>query len=68
MLIYEFEAVEASADGYSLFGGVGLSTSAHRDIIIRRGEEGWRFAGCIPTRQRAGGFIEAWDLVFEREE
>ena len=68
MLVYEFETVEAGAEGYSLFGGVGLSTAEHREIILRRGRDGWRFAGCIPTRQRAGGFIEAGDLVFEREE
>ncbi|MDO4315694.1 MAG: hypothetical protein Q4C45_07930 [Oscillospiraceae bacterium] len=28
---------------------------------------GWRYAGFIPKRQRAGGFIETIDLVFERE-
>ena len=68
MLIYEFETVEAAASGYSMFGGVGLDTEGHREIIARRGSAGWRFAGCVPVRQRAGGFIEAWDLVFEREE
>ena len=31
------------------------------------GAEGWRFAGWIPATQRAGGFIETIDLVFERE-
>ena len=31
------------------------------------GAEGWRFAGWIPVTQRAGGFIETIDLVFERE-
>ncbi|MGM9662482.1 MAG: DUF4177 domain-containing protein [Oscillospiraceae bacterium] len=67
MLVYEFETVDAGASGYSFFGGVGLTTETHREIIARRGAEGWRFAGCIPTQQRAGGFIEAWDLVFERE-
>lgn len=68
MLKYEFERVECAAGGYSLFGGVGLETDGHRDIIRRRAAEGWRFAGCIPASQRAGGFIENLDLVFEREE
>lgn len=65
---YEFERVECTAGGYSLFGGVGLETDGHREIIQRRGIDGWRFVGCIPASQRAGGFIESIDLVFEREE
>ena len=32
-----------------------------------RAADGWRFAGWIPATQRAGGFIETIDLVFERE-
>lgn len=67
MYQYEFERVECAVGGYSLFGGVGLETDGHRDIIHRRAAEGWRFAGCIPVSQRAGGFIEGIDLVFERE-
>lgn len=68
MLQYEFERVECSAGGYSLFGGVGLETDGHREIICRRAYDGWRFVGSIPASQRAGGFIESIDLVFEREE
>ena len=62
MLEYEFETVTCGADGYSLFGGVGLETTEHREIILRRAAEGWRYAGCIPRTQRAGGFIETMDL------
>lgn len=62
MLKYEFEQVKCAARGYSLF------TDGHRDIICRRAADGWRFAGSIPAAQRAGGFIESLDLVFEREE
>lgn len=68
MLRYEFETVRAEAEGYSFFGGIGLETEQHRECIVRRGAEGWRYVGCIPARQRAGGFIESWDLIFEREE
>lgn len=67
MLVYEFETVDTATSGYNLFGSKGLSTGPHREIIARRAAEGWRFAGCIPTQQLAGGFIGAWDLVFERE-
>lgn len=67
MYEYEFETVEMFGNGYSLFGGVGLKMEAHREVIGRRAAEGWRYAGCIPTEQRAEGFIESVDLVFERE-
>lgn len=67
MLEYEFENVPCESGGYSLFGGVGLETSGHRELICKRAAAGWRFVGCIPARQRAGGFIEMMDLVFERE-
>ena len=53
--------------GYSFLGGVGLATVGHQEIIRKRAAEGWRFAGWIPVTQRAGGFIETIDLVFERE-
>ncbi|WP_295586467.1 DUF4177 domain-containing protein [uncultured Oscillibacter sp.] len=64
---YEFETVDCDcASGFSFLGGVGLTTDGHREIIARRASEGWRYAGCIPRSQRAGGFIETVDLVFER--
>ena len=65
---YAFETIRCdAASGYSLFGGVGRSTEGHREAILRRAAEGWRYAGCIPASQRAGGFIETVDLIFERE-
>ena len=68
MLEYEFERVECTGvEGYRLFGGVGLATVDHPEIIRKRTLEGWRFAGWVPATQRAGGFIETIDLVFERE-
>ena len=63
---YEFERVEPEEQGYSLLGGIGLTLEAHREIIARRAADGWRFAGCIPVQQRMEGFVEAFDLVFER--
>ena len=68
MLEYEFETVSCDyGSGYSLFGGVGLETDGPREIILRRGAEGWRYAGFVPKKQRAGGFIESIELIFERE-
>ena len=70
MLEYEFEEVacDEGGGGYSLIGGFGMETVAHQAIILRRASEGWRYAGWIPKRQRAGGFIETIDLVFARQD
>lgn len=69
MLEYEFETVSCDEGdgGYSLFGGIGMETLRHQEVICQRAADGWRYVGFIPKRQRAGGFIETIDLVFERE-
>lgn len=66
-LEYEFEQVSTETCGYSLFGGVGIETEGHREIILRRAAEGWRYAEWIPVKQRATGHVEEMDLVFARE-
>lgn len=69
MLEYAFENINCDDGngGYSLLGGFGMETVQHQDVIRRRASDGWRYVGFIPKRQRAGGFIETIDLVFERE-
>ena len=68
MLEYEFERVDCTGSGGDSFlGGVGVATVGHQEIIRKWAADGWRFAGWIPATQRAGGFIETIDLVFERE-
>lgn len=69
MLEYEFETVNCDdgGGGYSLFGGIGIETLRHQEVICQRAANGWRYAGFIPKRQRGGGFIEMIDLVFERQ-
>ena len=64
---YEFEPLELSAGGYSLFGGVGIQMEGHQEIICRRGAEGWRYVGWLPVKQRATGHVEEVELVFCRE-
>lgn len=64
MLQYEFERIECD-DGS--FGGVGLEAVEHREIIVRRAQEGWRYAGLVPAEQRAGGLLSEIDLIFEKE-
>ena len=61
MLEYEFETIAADR------GFVVGKTIGHREAILRRAAEGWRYAGFVPAKQRAGGFIESIDLIFERE-
>lgn len=63
MLECEFEEIARDKEG----GGFGLETAAHQAAILRRTAESWRYAGFIPKRQRAGGYIETIDLVFERQ-
>lgn len=68
MLEYEFETVHCDyGSGYSLFGGVGLETSGHREMILQRAAAGWQYVGFLPKTQRAGGFIETIDLIFQRQ-
>ena len=68
MLEYEFEEVDCGegGGGWSPLGGFGMETVAHQEAIRRRAAEGWRYVGFIPRYQRAGGFIEPLDRVFER--
>ena len=62
MLEYEFEPVPASR---GVFVG---KTLGYREAILRRAAEGWRYAGFVPKKQRAEGFIESIELIFEREQ
>ena len=52
---------------YSLFGGVGIRTEGHQEVIRSRAAAGWRYVGYLPSVQRASGHIETIELVFERE-
>ena len=64
MLEYEFEEVSCG----EVYGFYLRETAAHREVIVRRAADGWRYVGCIPKSQRRPyGFIEGIDLVFERQ-
>ena len=64
MLEYEFEEVSCG----EVYGFYLRETAAHREVIVRRAADGWRYVGCIPKSQRRPyGFIESIDLVFERQ-
>lgn len=61
MLEYEFETIAANR---GFFVG---KTTAHRETIVRRAKDGWRYAGWIPSQQVDGAVTEI-DLIFEREQ
>ena len=42
-------------------------TYEHRKLIDRYAQEGWRFAGFVPSRFTGNGGIKEIDLVFEKE-
>ena len=63
MLEYEFEEVSCG----EVYGFYLRETAAHREVILRRAQEGWRYAGWLPLRQRTTGHVEAIELVFCRE-
>lgn len=60
MLEYDFEQVAANK---GFFVGKSLE---HREIIQRRGKQGWRYCGFVPAEQ-VNGWITQIDLVFVRE-
>ena len=65
---YEYEKMEVGGNGWSPFGGFGLSSESYRKIIDRRAADGWRFAAMVPLEMRANGMVETFDLVFEQED
>ena len=63
MLEYTFEKVPCNRGVV-----VGkIPKEQHREMILRRAADGWRYAGWIPTQQINGGITEL-DLIFERED
>ncbi len=60
MYTYEYERIYAE-------GIIRLKIENHRDVIIRRAEDGWRYAGYIPVKQNGDGMIMEMDLIFEKE-
>lgn len=69
MLEYEFEEIwcDEGKRTWGPLGGFSMDSTAHQEVIRRRAAEGWRYVGFLPKRQRAAGFLEIIDMVFERE-
>ena len=67
MYTYEYEKVVVEFSGFGLFNGNMYGIEEYRKKIKKRGKEGWRYVGFIPTRQRGTGHIDEIDLIFEKE-
>ena len=67
MYKYEYETVSYTLDGWGPLGGNDYQIGEYRTIIDNRAKNGWRYVGCIPTRQRGTGHTQEMDLVFEKE-
>ena len=63
--MYEYFHVKVAAKS-AFLGGFSLDPE-YRNIIDRAAEEGWRYAGFLPTTQTAHGAMLEYDLIFERE-
>lgn len=67
MYLYEYETVTYKMDGWGLGAGNVYCIDNYRPIIKKRGLDGWRFVGAIPTKQRGTGHTQEIDLIFEKE-
>ena len=67
MYKYEYETVSCEFGGWGFGSGNIYSIDDYRSIINKRAENGWRYVGCIPTKQRGTGHTQEMDLIFEKE-
>ncbi len=61
MYEYKFERI------YAELGFAKRNFSKHRELIEKYGQNGYRFAGYVPTEIVSNGTIVELDLVFEKE-
>ena len=59
MYTYEYERIYVR-------GFIRLETKEYEEVIARRAEDGWRYAGLIPA-VGANGALTEMDLIFEKE-
>lgn len=59
--MYQYRYVSVTGEGISA-----TKFREHQEIIDRCAQEGWRYAGWVPTHI-SGGEIVKIDLIFEKE-
>ena len=67
MYKYEYETVSCTLCAWGLGSGNVYQTENYRALIDRRAADGWRYVGCIPTKQHGTGHTQQLDLIFEKE-
>ena len=65
---YEYEEIKTEVNGIGFMDGkIYEMEFDHREIINKRAENGWKYVGFIPTKQRGTGHIQTFDLIFEKQ-
>ena len=67
MYKYEYENVSCDVDGIGPINGRLFVMDDHKQVIEERANNGWRYVGFIPQKQRGTGHIQAIDLIFEKK-
>ena len=67
MYKYEYVTVHCDVNGWGFGSGLVYEIEDYRSLIDKKAADGWRYVGCIPTKQAAQGFTEEFDLIFEKE-
>ena len=66
MYKYEYVTVSIDFEGWGFGAGNLYGIEDYRSIIDKKAKDGWRYVGCIPTKQRGTGHTEEMDLIFEK--
>ena len=67
MYKYEYEKISCDFSGIGLFNGNIYRIEDYKQIIEERANNGWRYVGYIPTKQRGTGHIQELELIFEKK-
>ena len=67
MYQYDYETVSCGIGGRGFGSDNIYSIENYRFIIDKKAEIGWRYVGCIPTKQLGTGYVQEIDLIFEKE-
>ena len=67
MYKYEYVTIRCDVSDWGFGSGLVYEIEDYRAEIDKKAAEGWRYVGCIPTKQRGTGHTEEFDLIFEKE-
>ena len=67
MYKYEYVTLSCEVGDWGFGSGLIYEIEDYRAEIEKRAADGWRYVGCIPTKQSANGYAKEFDLIFEKE-